>query len=73
LVRPANRRSVPTAVTAGTPKPRTSSGVINEPPPTPVRPTIGAHGESGDGIGEIEHAPIVATPFIPEKYFVVIV
>jgi hypothetical protein len=31
--------SVPTAVVAWTPKINTRTGVINEPPPTPVNPT----------------------------------
>ena len=39
FVQAANSRSVPTAVAACTPKSRISSGVISEPPPTPVRPT----------------------------------
>jgi len=33
-----NTRSVPTATEGGWPKPSTSSGVIKEPPPTPVSP-----------------------------------
>ncbi len=39
LVVAANRRSVPTAVCGLTPNSSTSSGVISEPPPTPVSPT----------------------------------
>ncbi|MGZ5039719.1 MAG: hypothetical protein ACXWBQ_03170 [Usitatibacter sp.] len=31
---------MPTAVTGGTPNTSMRIGVINEPPPTPVRPTI---------------------------------
>ncbi|EXI85511.1 MAG: hypothetical protein AW12_02268 [Candidatus Accumulibacter sp. BA-94] len=40
LVIAAYSRSVPTAVAGWTPKTSTSSGVINEPPPTPVSPTM---------------------------------
>src|SRR5262249_49295979 len=40
LVTVANHRSVPTAVSGATPKNSNSSGVISEPPPTPVIPTI---------------------------------
>ena len=40
LVTAAYSRSVPTAVAGLTPKSSTSSGVISEPPPTPVAPTI---------------------------------
>src|SRR4051812_47653598 len=35
----AKRRSVPIAVCGATPKKNTSKGVINAPPPTPVKPT----------------------------------
>jgi hypothetical protein len=40
LVIAAYNRSVPTAVAGGMPNPSTSNGVISEPPPTPVSPTI---------------------------------
>src|SRR3990167_10115369 len=40
LVSEAYSRSVPTAVAGDTPKNSTSSGVISDPPPTPVTPTI---------------------------------
>src|SRR5215831_10480035 len=40
LVTVANHRSVPTAANGATPKNSNSSGVISEPPPTPVIPTI---------------------------------
>src|SRR3989338_6898993 len=40
LVSEAYSRSVPTAVAGETPKSSTSNGVINDPPPTPVTPTI---------------------------------
>jgi hypothetical protein len=39
LVKAAKSRSVPTARMGLMPKPKMSSGVIKEPPPTPVRPT----------------------------------
>src|SRR5487761_2477937 len=39
LVSAAYNKSVPTAVTGDTPNNNTSSGVISEPPPTPVTPT----------------------------------
>ena len=39
LVIEANARSVPTATDGGTPNSKVSSGVISEPPPTPVMPT----------------------------------
>jgi hypothetical protein len=40
LVSAANNKSVPTAARGGIPKPKIKSGVINEPPPTPVNPTM---------------------------------
>src|SRR6266536_2062271 len=40
LVTAAYSRSVPTAVAGLTPNSSTSNGVINEPPPTPVMPTM---------------------------------
>src|SRR4030095_5735631 len=40
LVSDAYNKSVPTAVAGATPNASTSSGVINEPPPTPVTPTM---------------------------------
>ncbi len=40
LVKAANSRSVPMARWGLTPKKKISTGVIREPPPTPVRPTI---------------------------------
>src|SRR4030095_7710387 len=40
LVTAAYSRSVPTAVAGLTPNSSTSKGVINEPPPTPVMPTM---------------------------------
>ena len=39
LVEAANSKSVPTAVVGWTPNSKMSSGVNNEPPPTPVMPT----------------------------------
>ena len=39
LVMAAKRRSVPTALTGGMPNKNTKSGVMSEPPPTPVKPT----------------------------------
>ena len=39
LVSDANAKSVPTAVAGEKPNISVSSGVISEPPPTPVRPT----------------------------------
>src|SRR6185437_5272588 len=35
-----NQRSVPTAVAGAVPNSSTRTGVISEPPPTPVRPTM---------------------------------
>ena len=40
LVPAANSKSVPTAKAGLTPKPKISKGVMSEPPPTPVRPTM---------------------------------
>ncbi len=40
LVTAANHKSVPTADAGATPNSSTRMGVINEPPPTPVRPTM---------------------------------
>ena len=40
LVNAANSKSVPIAKCGLTPKKNISTGVINEPPPTPVIPTI---------------------------------
>src|SRR3989442_1463253 len=40
LVSDAKTRSVPIAMPSGTLKRKTSVGVISEPPPTPVSPTI---------------------------------
>ena len=40
LVTAAQARSVPTATGAGTPKTVINSGVMIEPPPTPVSPTM---------------------------------
>jgi hypothetical protein len=40
LVPAANSKSVPTAKAGLMPKPKISSGVMSEPPPTPVRPTM---------------------------------
>ena len=40
LVIAAKSRSVPTATGADTPKPSVNNGVISEPPPTPVAPTM---------------------------------
>jgi hypothetical protein len=40
LVNAAYSRSVPTAVAGAMPNSNTNSGVIREPPPTPVAPTI---------------------------------
>ena len=39
LVMEAKARSVPTATAGLTPNSRVNKGVINDPPPTPVRPT----------------------------------
>ena len=36
----ANSKSVPTAIAGGMPNPPTRIGVINEPPPTPVKPMM---------------------------------
>ncbi|MCY1562426.1 hypothetical protein D9M68_998210 [compost metagenome] len=40
MVKAANRRSVPTARYGLTPKKKMRMGVMSEPPPTPVRPTM---------------------------------
>ena len=68
LVTAANRRSVPTAVAGWMPKTRIRSGVIIDPPPTPVcptsRPTSSPQSEYQRIYGRDEtHLAILARPF----------
>ena len=61
-----NTRSVPTATAGDWPKQSTSSGVINEPPPTPVkpmsRPTNPPHKTKRRGCGFMQQNIIASRP-----------
>ncbi|MCY1378831.1 hypothetical protein D9M69_664960 [compost metagenome] len=70
MVKAANRRSVPTARYGLTPKKKMRMGVMSEPPPTPVRPTMSptanpARMMAMSGMG----ATLRSRAYIPNDFF----